>query len=73
MSDDHNAIERIRVIPRSTVLQMLGLSSMTWNRMEARGETPPKVQLSLRRVGYRVSDLSAWLDARRASHALPRD
>jgi predicted DNA-binding transcriptional regulator AlpA len=48
---------------------MVGLSDRTWDRLEARGETPPKTRLSLNRIGYRASDVAAWLDARREGAA----
>jgi hypothetical protein len=31
----------------------------------ARGEFVPRVQLSARRFGFRVTDVLAWIDARR--------
>jgi predicted DNA-binding transcriptional regulator AlpA len=37
--------------------------------MRERGETPPITRISERRVGYRLIDLEAWLDARRVGDA----
>jgi predicted DNA-binding transcriptional regulator AlpA len=45
-------LESIRVLSRSETLKMVGLSDRTWDRLEARGETPPKTRLSLNRIGY---------------------
>ena len=47
----------VRVLTRAETIKALGLSPDTWARMEARGETPPKLQLSARRIGYRVIDI----------------
>jgi predicted DNA-binding transcriptional regulator AlpA len=57
--------DSIRVVDEPTALQLLGLSPRTWDRLRAAGDLPVKTQLSPRRVGYRVADLKAWLDARR--------
>jgi predicted DNA-binding transcriptional regulator AlpA len=59
--------ESLRVVDKPTTLQITGLSPRTWDRMEAKGLTPPKTQISERRVGYRLSDLKEWLDARRVT------
>jgi predicted DNA-binding transcriptional regulator AlpA len=59
--------ESVRVIDKPTAWSLAGLSRRTWQRMEARGETPPVTQISPNRVGYRLVDLKAWLDARRKS------
>jgi predicted DNA-binding transcriptional regulator AlpA len=60
-----NDLDCIRVIPRSEAIRVLNLSTRTWDRLEREGNTPPKTQLSEKRVGYRVSDLRDWLDSRR--------
>ena len=62
----------VRVLTRAETIKALGLSPDTWARMEARGETPPKLQLSARRIGYRVIDIQKWLDARAAAPLPPR-
>jgi predicted DNA-binding transcriptional regulator AlpA len=67
MSDDLNDFDDLRVVPLPLAIKIVGISGRTWERMEARGETPPKTQLSPHRIGYRVSDLKEWLDARRAA------
>jgi predicted DNA-binding transcriptional regulator AlpA len=55
----------IRVLTEPELLQTLGLSDRTFERMKQRGDVPPKTQLSERRVGYRVCDVEEWLDKRR--------
>jgi predicted DNA-binding transcriptional regulator AlpA len=60
-------LEAVRVVDRPTAIAITGVSSRTWDRLEARGETPPKTRLSANRIGYRVVDLKAWLDARRVA------
>ncbi len=42
----------------------IGLSLPTLQRMRAAGTGPQFVQLSLRRIAYRRSDVDAWLAAR---------
>ena len=61
----------LRVIGRAQVIEAVGVSPNTWERMEKRGETPPVTKLSTRRIGYRVVDLQRWLDARRSGQEAP--
>jgi hypothetical protein len=37
----------------------------TFDRLEARGEGPPKIKLSRNWIGYRVRNVRTWLDRRR--------
>ena len=61
----NDAIEAVKVLNRRDAIAQLGLSERTFQRLEATGDGPPKTRLSEGRVGYRVCDLAAWLDARR--------
>jgi predicted DNA-binding transcriptional regulator AlpA len=65
----HDDFAGVRVVPEREACALIGVGFMTWQRMKARGETPPVTQLSPRRVGYRVSDLAKWLDGRRRDAA----
>ena len=58
-------VNTVKVLNRREAIQHLGLSERTFQRLEAEGEGPSKTRLSEHRIGYRVSDLEAWLDARR--------
>ena len=64
-----NDLDVIRVLSRPETLKMVGLSDRTWDRLEARGETPPKTRISTNRIGYRVADIVRWLDQRRENAA----
>ena len=55
----------LKVYTKKEAQKLLGLSGRTWDREEAHGRTPPKTRLSPNRIGYRASDIAAWLDARR--------
>jgi predicted DNA-binding transcriptional regulator AlpA len=57
-------LDAVRVLSRAEVIAHLGVSKMTFDRLEAKGDRPRKVRLSARRIGYRVSDVRAWLDGR---------
>jgi predicted DNA-binding transcriptional regulator AlpA len=59
--------DSVRVLTKPQVLKVTSLSGRTWERMEARGETPPKTYISENRIGYRLVDVMKWLDQRRAS------
>jgi predicted DNA-binding transcriptional regulator AlpA len=58
-------LDSVRVLTRHQTIEAVGVSGKTWERLEAVGDTPPKTRLSEGRIGYRVSDIKAWLDKRR--------
>jgi predicted DNA-binding transcriptional regulator AlpA len=57
--------DELKVYTKKETQKLMGLSGRTWDREEAHGRTPPKTRLSPNRIGYRASDIAAWLDARR--------
>jgi predicted DNA-binding transcriptional regulator AlpA len=63
--DSPDSLDSVRVLDEPTAARLAGVSPRTWDRMRARGETPPITQISERRIGYRLVDLRDWLDARR--------
>ncbi len=64
-----DSLEALRVVDRKTAIELAGVSTRTWDRLTARGETPPITRISERRIGYRLGDLEAWLNARRVTAA----
>jgi predicted DNA-binding transcriptional regulator AlpA len=58
------ALSAIRVLSEGETAKVIGVSTDTLRRMAQRGEAPPRLELSTRRIGYRVRDIAAWLDAR---------
>jgi len=52
------------VRPRKQAAKIMGISVKTLRRMEQRGEGPPRIKLTSRIVGYRDSDLTAFLNSR---------
>jgi predicted DNA-binding transcriptional regulator AlpA len=64
MQIDDNIPDLVKVLTESQAQRALGLSDSTWRRLKRLGHLPPSVQLSEHRVGWRVSALSEWLDAR---------
>jgi predicted DNA-binding transcriptional regulator AlpA len=58
-----------RVVDDRETPRVLGVSDRTWDRLKALGDAPPKTRLSANRVGYRLIDIVAWLDARRENAA----
>ena len=53
-----------RVISRAEATKLAGVSPATWDRIEKAGRGPRRTLISERRVGYRLKDVLAWLDAR---------
>ena len=47
-------LDELKVYTKRETQKLIGLSGRTWDRLEARGETPPKTRLSLNRIGYRA-------------------
>src|SRR5690349_5604011 len=62
-----------RVIPRLATIDAVGLSEASWERLERKGDTPPRIQLSARRVGYRLQDVIAWIQARSSIGSLVKN
>jgi predicted DNA-binding transcriptional regulator AlpA len=53
-----------RVVSETAAAEFLGISIDTLRRACTRGEGPPRLRLSQRRVGYRLRDLDVWLNER---------
>ncbi len=53
-----------RVLRRDEMLSVVRLSQATVYRLIGRGEFPEPVQLGPRAVGWRESDVEAWLNSR---------
>lgn len=51
-----------RVLTRHEAARALNISIPTLDRMHLAGTGPKRVRLSARRVGYRLSDLIAWME-----------
>lgn len=58
------------VITEAETAKMLSLSVPTLRRMRAEGTAPRFIRLGVRRLGYRIADVDAWL-ASRAHGAQP--
>ena len=59
-----------RILRRPDVQSLTGLSSSTLYAQMAEGTFPRPVRLGKRAVGWRASDVAAWLESR--SEAAPR-
>lgn len=60
---------RLAVLSKPEIAALIGISIITLRRMRWAGTGPRHVQLSAKRIGYRVADLDAWLDARTSKPA----
>ena len=56
-----------RYLSIAEVSAMLGVSRSTLYRMVERGEFPEKIQVTLGRVGWKLSIVNAWIDKRQAA------
>src|SRR5262245_24430061 len=50
-----------RILSEAETATIVGVSPMTLRRMHSQGRGPPRLRLSLRRIGYRASDVERWL------------
>jgi predicted DNA-binding transcriptional regulator AlpA len=66
---DDKQLDSVRVLNRHETFKAIGVDERTFDRIEAAGYGPPKTQLSARRIGYRLTDVQQWLDARRRGAA----
>ena len=64
---------QIAIYRLPAVLEVTGLSKATIYRLLEREEFPLRVRLSPRRVGWRVADVDAWLEARVAASGMASD
>ena len=53
-----------RILSPREIVILLGISEVTIWRMRKRGEFPEPLRVSPRRVGWRESDIRAWLTSR---------
>jgi len=59
----------LAVVTEIEAAKLLKVAIVTVRRMRWAGTGPRYVKLSERRIGYRVADLNAWLDARTSKAA----
>lgn len=57
-------INSLKIIRPTELSELLSLSLVSIWRMEKRGELPPRIKISKRAVGWRESDIEAWLNER---------
>lgn len=61
-----------RFIKTKTAAEMLGISTTTLRRQGDIGNGPPRVRISPNRVGYRESDVQAFIASRPAENSNTR-
>jgi len=59
-----NVTLRSRLLRRSAVLERVALSGETIDRLIRDHEFPPAIALSPNTVGWKESDIDAWLESR---------
>jgi predicted DNA-binding transcriptional regulator AlpA len=56
------------ILAPADAARLLGVHTRSLERWRVSGDGPVFVRLGLRRIGYRVSDLTTWLEARAFPH-----
>jgi prophage regulatory protein len=64
MSAHYVSQQLSRIISQRELIALTGLSAATIGRMRRCGELPDPIRLSSRRLGWRTSDIEAWMSAR---------
>lgn len=57
------------VISEQEVARIISVSISTLRRLKTRGEGPPRIQVSRRRIGYRLNDVDRWLGQKTETNA----
>ena len=60
-----NQSVKAEIVRRNEVVRMTGLSSTTLWRLEGSGQFPARIFLSEKRVGWRRTEVEAWLNSKR--------
>lgn len=63
--------DELGIFRRGETLRLVGLGDNTVRRMVERGEFPHPIQISPRTVGWRKTDIHAWLESRPIAHLPP--
>ena len=57
----------MQMINKKTLLGMIPLSEKAIYNMEKRGDFPRRIALTSRNVAWDLTDITAWIEARKAS------
>ncbi len=60
--DTEHKTDRVR--SRREFAERLGICTRTLGRMDRRGELPPRVRITDKLIGYRESDIAAFIESR---------
>ena len=60
-------LENSRILSVRQSATLLGVSVSTFRRMRRQGTLPAPIRVGVRRIGWKVSDLLAAIEARRAA------
>lgn len=63
--------EQIGIYRRREVLELIGAGDNTIRRLMERGEFPRPIQISPRSIGWKKSDVHAWIDSRPVASCAP--
>lgn len=55
------------IVRRLELPAVLGLSIATIDRLRAKGDFVPEVQLGMQAIGFSLSDIEAWIASRRVT------
>ena len=69
MSTLPDSLNDQRVLDARQSAELIGVSIATFRRLGWAGKLPPSIQVSDRRLGWRVSDLRQWLTSRQTAAA----
>ena len=59
----------LRIISKKMLLEIVPFSAQHILRMEKQGRFPRRIRLGARRVGWRLTDIEAWINERANGNA----
>lgn len=63
-------MQQDRIIRKSELIPLLGISDPTIRRLEIAGNFPKRIQLGGKSVGWLESEINAWLEAKKESRPI---
>jgi predicted DNA-binding transcriptional regulator AlpA len=57
-------LARHRILDTRETCKFVGISIAQWRRLRSGGEAPSPVMIGIRKHGWKVGDLIAWIDSR---------
>lgn len=72
-NDDHDRFAHLRILTMKQVSELTSYTPAHIYRLIRAGKFPAPIRMGLNRIGFRLADIEAWLDARPVAKFTPDD